>query len=60
MDGDVEQADRVAGQNLAGVARDGMPSCCQRTQPTRRRAISSLRSPLNSHVSVTARIISIG
>jgi hypothetical protein len=37
-----------------------MPSCCQRTQPHRRRAISSLRSPLNSHASVIALIISIG
>ena len=38
----------------------GMPSCCQRMQPTRSRAISSLRSPANSQVSVIARTSSIG
>ena len=38
----------------------GRPSCCQRMHPTRSREISSLRSPENSQVSVTARISSIG
>ena len=56
--GNVEQADRVLGEDLAGVAGMGRPSCCQRMQPTRSRAISSLRSPENSQVSVTARISS--
>ena len=58
--GHVEQADRVAGQDLGGVAGIGVPSCCQRMQPTRSRAISSLRSPANSQVSVTARTSSSG
>ena len=38
----------------------GRPACCQRMHPTRSREISSLRSPENSQVSVTARINSIG
>ena len=38
----------------------GEPLCCQRMHPTRSREISSLRSPENSQVSVTARISSIG
>jgi hypothetical protein len=38
----------------------GIPSCCQRMHPTRSRAISSLRCPANSQVSVMARISSTG
>jgi hypothetical protein len=37
-----------------------VPSCCQRTQPTRSPAISSLRWPENSQASVTARTSSRG
>ena len=41
-------------------AGTGCPSCCQRTQPVRSREISSLRSPENSQVRVSARISSTG
>jgi hypothetical protein len=59
-DGNVQQADGVGGEDLAGVTGIGRPSCCQRTQPTRRREISLLRRPLNSQVKVSARMSSIG
>jgi hypothetical protein len=38
----------------------GRLSCCQRMQPTRSRAISSLRWPAKSQVKVMARISSTG
>ncbi|CAM5563530.1 hypothetical protein KAURM247S_06389 [Kitasatospora aureofaciens] len=54
MGRDVEETDGVAGQDLLGVTGDGVPSCCQRMQPTLNRAISLLRCPDNQ-VSVTAQ-----
>jgi hypothetical protein len=47
-------------RNISRKHTDDPLSGCQRTQPTRRRRISSPRMPANSHTSVTARIISIG
>ena len=59
--GHVEQADRVVGEHVAGVAGD---RACRRAASGCSRpaagTISSLRRPLNSQVRVTARISSIG
>ena len=58
--GHVEQADGLSARTSRESPGMGWPSCCQRMQPTRSRVISSLRSPENSQVSVTARMSSIG
>jgi hypothetical protein len=57
---DVEQADRVSGQDLRCESPGMAPSCFQRMQPTRSLPISSLRWPENSQAIVMARTSSSG